>query len=97
LNIKCEELDIDISSGATVELEGSSDEQQIRANSGATYKGKELHTKNSNIKVNSGASAKVYVTEKLKAKAHSGGSVKYYGDPKNFEIDTGFSGSVKKH
>ncbi len=98
LEITTGDLDVDISSGSSCTLRGSADDQTVDVSSGASYNGIKLATESTNVDVSSGASAKVWVTEKLVANASSGGSVQFKGDPKTTDIEAGkwSGGSIKK-
>jgi len=92
------ELSVDISSGASCTLSGSAEDQKVDVSSGASYNGEKLASKYTNVDASSGASARVWVTDRLVADASSGASIRYKGNPKKTDIDSGkwSGGSVKK-
>jgi len=98
VTVESDELDVDISSGARVTASGNTGTQTVDASSGAKYDGRDMVSSYTGAETSSGAKAIVYSSKKLKASCSSGGSVVYYGDPK--EIDNNSSkwsgGSVKK-
>ena len=98
IEVETGELTVDVSSGATCSLRGSADEQEVDVSSGASYNGDKLASKNADVDASSGASAKVWVTDRLVADASSGASIRYKGNPKKTDIDSGkwSGGSVKK-
>ena len=98
LGLDVSRLVLEVSSGASAALDGQADRMTLEASSGASVKAKRLKTKNTNVEVSSGASAKIWCTSELSAEASSGGSVSYKGDPTDTDIDVGkySGGSVRK-
>ncbi|MCW3169891.1 DUF4252 domain-containing protein [Chryseobacterium sp. 09-1422] len=70
------------SSGSSVSLEGNSDLGMIDVSSGAAVKAESLRINNAEVESTSGSSVSVNVTDKMRVKASSGGSVRYRGNPK---------------
>lgn len=70
------------SSGSSVSLEGNSDIGMIDVSSGASVKAESLRINNAEVESTSGSSVSVTVTDKMRVKASSGGSVRYRGNPK---------------
>ena len=95
LDVRAKEVDVDISSGAVVELQGSAESQKIDVSSGGILKAYELEAQNVDVDVSSGGVARITVNSSLVADASSGGAVTYRGKPSKVDVDSGFSGSVK--
>lgn len=89
-------LSIDVSSGAMVNISGNADDVTLEASSGAHIKGYDLVALKCTAKASSGGEANIRVTEVLKAKASSGGSIHYKGAVSNIEANTGSGGTVKR-
>ncbi len=96
LEVEANNIEASLSSAGSAELKGNAEYQYIRASSGADYKGYELESAQVDAKASSGASIKVYVSEKIEGRASSGGSVRYKGEPNNVNADTSSGGSVRK-
>lgn len=73
--------DVSLSSGSTLKLSGTVQSQKVNLSSGVEYRAPDLVSKNAEIDVSSGASAKVSVSENLNVNISSGGSVEYSGTP----------------
>jgi hypothetical protein len=95
--IEVEQLKVSISSGASVTMKGTANDQDVDLSSGASYKAKKLETEKTTIDVSSGASAVVWAKSEIEADANSGGSIKYKGAPEKTNIDAGkySGGSIK--
>ena len=98
VEVMADEVEVDISSGATVELEGNTKELSVDISSGASFNGKKLEASIVDADASSGASAKVWATKSLSADVSSGASIKYRGEPKELDLDSGkwSGGSIRK-
>ncbi len=98
LKVNADYIDTDVNSGARVELEGVVNNLIIDVNSGGYFDGGKLEAKDVEAEADSGGYAKVFASESIKARANSGGSIKYTGDPKkeNIKKDKYSGGSVRK-
>ena len=98
VSVECTSMEADISSGAAVEVDGAATDLEVDGSSGAVFNGVRLKAEDVDVDVSSGASVKVWATKKLKADASSGGVVKFKGNPKQTNIDSGkwSGGSVVK-
>lgn len=95
LEIECNVLDASVSSGADVLLEGKINTQEISASSGGAYKATRLSSEKTVAKASSGASIKIWVTNKIKARASSGGSINYNGNPSHTDTSSSSGGSIR--
>jgi hypothetical protein len=82
-------------SASRIELMGSAQSVDVNATTGGRFLGANLESKVTSIKANTGASAQVWVTEKINARAGSGASVEYTGNPAKVEIHTSLGGKVE--
>ncbi len=98
VEVETGDLTVDVSSGATCSLSGSADDQEVDVSSGASYRGRELASKYTNVDASSGSSATVWASERLVADASSGATIRYKGNPKKKDVDSGkwSGGSVKQ-
>jgi len=96
LDVDANEVDVDVSSGATLKLKGEADKGSFEATSGSTLNAYYFVTNNADVEASSGASLSIHVNGTLDAEANSGASISYTGDPKNKNIDAGWSGSIKR-
>jgi hypothetical protein len=70
------------SSGATIRVSGNTDNHAAKASSGSSIKAYDLMSKNVIVKVSSGANIDIHASEKIEARASSGGDIDYKGAPK---------------
>ena len=94
--LKANELIMKLTSGSTANLNGNVGFGKLEVSSGATGNTGNLSFKKVEIHATSGASVSCDVEEELAAKASSGGSIKYKGNPKiNSDISKISGGSLK--
>ncbi len=96
LDVKTKKLLLETSSGSDAKITGTSEMFKARASSGSDIHAAELVTKVCHVSVSSGSDASVNVTDELVANASSGGDVKYYGNPKEKDINESSGGDVHK-
>lgn len=94
LEIEVDQLEAS-ASASRIELMGSARSTDINATTGGKFLGANLESNVTTIKANTGASAQVWVTEKINARAGSGASVEYTGDPQKVEVHTSLGGKVE--
>ncbi len=92
---KCDSIDIDISSGSLVSIEGTAGQLDIEVGTRATFSGYEFICNNANVKANSGGLAKVKVTGSLNASATTKGNIIYDGEPKMKKVKETLGGKVE--
>ena len=69
-------------SSSKIELAGKTDFQDVSSNTGAKYIADQLKSKEAFVKTSTGGTAWINATDKLEAKASTGGKVIYTGNPK---------------
>lgn len=84
------------SSGSDTSLEGQASTATFDVSSGAVFKGEAFRTNQAEAEATSGASVSVNVSDKLKAKASSGGLIKYKGNPEITSDISKMSGGALK-
>jgi len=87
LEIDCDNLSADVSSGSVLVLKGKSKVQDIDASSGGAYNAEELVSESATVDASSGAHIKLHVSKNLSVDASSGASIKYKGNPSNTDFD----------
>lgn len=78
-------IDTDVSSGGSVKLSGSTESLKVDVSSGGTINAQDLRAKYADASASSGGAIDIYVTDRLKARASSGGDIDYWGNPE--EVD----------
>jgi hypothetical protein len=79
--VNANSVDANLSSGSTLKLSGTVENQKVNLSSGVDYRAADLKSKNANISVSSGASARISVSDNLDVNISSGGNVEYSGTP----------------
>jgi hypothetical protein len=82
------------SSGAQIRIEGTTEGHTSSASSGSSIDAFQLISKSAIAKVSSGAAVDIYASEKIDAKASSGGSVNFKGNPQSVAENESSGGSV---
>ncbi|MBS3737731.1 MAG: DUF2807 domain-containing protein [Psychroflexus sp.] len=89
-----ESLELKALSGAIIDIRGKSENQDILVNTGGEYRGRNLETKNTKVKVTYGGNADVFASENCEAKIVVGGDIDIYGNPKYVNEKTSFGGGI---
>lgn len=95
IEVQQNSLEINVSEGGDLELRGDVEWQEIKVATGGTLSAYKLKALNTVVKANTGGSAKVMTTESIDARANTGGSITYKGDPKKVQRKDGLSGTVR--
>jgi len=82
------------SSGAQIRMEGTTEEHTSSASSGSSIDAYQLISKSAIVKVSSGAAVDLYASEKIDAKATSGGSIHFKGTPQSVVKKEASGGNV---
>lgn len=96
IEVECRDMEMYVSSGASIKARGSSLNLIAKASSGSNIKAKDLNIINAKLEASSGSDIEVHVSGELEASASSGASIKYYGEaiPKLLRQSSG--GDIKK-
>lgn len=90
------EIETDVSSGASVNLNGKTKTYLAEASSGAEIRSRDLLSEITTVKTSSGSSAQVHASVNLIASASSGSSISYHGAANvNKTVSSGASVSKK--
>lgn len=96
LEVLCRNISVKVSSGSEIKLKGKASSFSGKASSGSEISAKKLNVISAIAQTSSGADIKITVKENLDAKASSGGSIRYAGNPQILNANKSSSGSVKK-
>ncbi len=96
IEIDAGNVEISTSSAGDIEISGTADELYASSSSAGEVSGYDLTVKNARIRTSSAGSIKITVSEGIDAKASSGGTIRYRGNPKKSNTDSSSGGSVKK-
>ncbi|MFZ1750774.1 MAG: head GIN domain-containing protein [Saprospiraceae bacterium] len=94
IKLKSDEVMVSSSSGSKVTINGITSTANYDASSGSSIDATYLIASTADADVSSGASISLYATDKLKAEASSGGSIRYKGKPESTNLSSGMSGSI---
>lgn len=96
LEIKVNDLIVDISSSGDITLKGETDILRADLSSAGDLNAYELRSREANISVSSAGDADIYVTERMTARASSAGDINYKGDPRNVDAHSSSAGGIHK-
>ena len=96
LEIEVRDLEASVSSAGDIIVSGRAEDSEIRVSSAGDFKGRDLKSNSADVKVSSGGSASVTVQNEINARASSGGSIRYFGDPDKEYTSSSSGGSVRK-
>ncbi len=96
VQVNTNDLTCDSSSGSSLKVSGETISLSADASSGSTIKAGDLKAESSEVSASSGANLTVNTSKALIAKASSGASVRYYGNPEMLDTDKSSGGSVSK-
>lgn len=88
-------VDVGVSSGASVQLEGVCTALDLDVSSGASFDGEALRCDTAKVDASSGGSADAFATMVADGEASSGASVTFFGKPAQFREDSSSGGSVR--
>ena len=94
IHANANEIKSESSSGSSITIFGKGKTLSANASSGSSINASNLKTVDAITKVSSGANIDVNVTDKLTAKASSGGDIDYEGNPADIDKETSSGGSV---
>ncbi len=90
LDVEGNSMDTDISGSGLVSVQGEVNEQQLRVSGSGDYRAFDLLSREGDIRIQGSGSARVYVTEFLRANITGSGDIRYRGNP---SLDVSVSGS----
>lgn len=88
-------INANTSSGAGIVLKGKAGNFEGVASSGANIKAKDLEANSGKFNASSAGDITVTISDKIDAKASSGGNIVYFGEPKREHVNASSGGSVR--
>jgi hypothetical protein len=89
------QMELDVSSAGNFNAEGTVDEIEIDVSSAGSVNAYDLECKIADLSTSSAGSIKITVTDQIDARASSGGSIRYKGNPDIERVSSSSGGSVK--
>lgn len=96
LNLNAGNVEIDVSSAGNLELTGKADRLEVDVSSAGDLDAYELQCQEAELDVSSGGSANVNIANRIDARANSGGTIRYRGEPQKVFVNSNSGGSIKK-
>jgi Putative auto-transporter adhesin, head GIN domain len=96
LTLHADTLTAALAEGSVITIEGEADVMDVKVGTGATFSGYNLDSRVAKVLSNSGAKAKIAVSENLYAKATSKGFIGYIGEPKFLVKDATLGGEISQ-
>lgn len=93
-SLQLADVDVDVSSGASLQLSGACKTLRVDISSGAQFDGEDLRCETANIDASSGAHAEAFAARAADGNASSGASVSFHGNPASLQKDESSGGSV---
>lgn len=94
-NLNVQNLEVDVSSGASVELGGACAQLDLDISSGASFDGEGLRCATAMVDASSGANVDAFASQLADGEASSGANVTFHGQPQQVREDTSSGGSVQ--
>ena len=80
--------------GGVIEAAGIAKRQNITLNTGGVFRGQELKTERSSVKISAGGEAELHASERVEIDVTAGGDVYVYGNPSQVDKNTFAGGRV---
>ena len=96
LKVESSSIEAGASSAGEIVLEGNAKTVELDASSGGEVDAYNLTSDKASAEASSGGDVKLSVTKELEARASSGGSIRYRGNPERSTTNASSGGSVKK-
>ena len=97
MNLRCDDLSIDISGAGDLTFKGIAENLKIESSGACEVSAFELKTLRTSIQISGAGEVDVYVTEELKVDASGAAEVRYKGNPRNIDQDASGASSVKPY
>lgn len=96
IKLNTAKVEIGISSAGNLELSGKTDYLEVDVSSAGDLDAYDLECQEAEVAVSSGGSANVNISNRIDARASSGGTIRYKGDPEKVFVNSNSGGSIKK-
>lgn len=94
--LEVETAQLKVVTGAEMHLYGAAENQYLTIKTGGIFKGKSFKTKQTEVKVSYGGTAKVYASESCRAQTTAGGTINIYGQPRSVDQKTKLGGTIEE-
>jgi hypothetical protein len=94
LDTNVEHINSRIATGGEITLSGDTENVVVNINTGGSFNGKKLKSKYGEVKIATGGSAKVFITDILDASVTMGGNIYYYGHTKTVNESISLGGNI---
>jgi hypothetical protein len=94
LDLDVKKVEVVTATGGYINLSGTAESQEARANTGGIYKGADLKTKEATISVATGGNAEIFATKIVDAKASTAGIIDIKGDPEKVTRKESTGGNI---
>ena len=94
ISLDANSVETSSTSGSDIEVSGRTENHASSATSGSSIDAYELYSKNTIVKVSSGADINIHASENIDARASSGGDIDFKGSPKKISKKSNSGGSV---
>lgn len=88
-------LDVEVSSAGDLPLSGRAAIQDMEVSNAAGYDGSQLQSQEADLSVSSAGSVRVSVSKRVDARASSGGTIRYSGNPDKVRESSSSGGHIK--
>lgn len=92
--IKVDYLHVKAVTGGLIEAFGTAEKQDINLNTGGMFRGQELKTERSSVKISAGGEAQLHASTRVSIDVTAGGDVYVYGNPKEVDKNTFAGGRI---
>jgi len=96
LELTARKIEVDLSSSGDITLSGEAEIMEADLSSAGDLEASNLKVKEAEVSASSAGDARVFVTDKLTARASSAGDIAYKGDPKMVDAHSSSAGSIRR-
>lgn len=89
------QMEVDVSSAGNFDAEGNTNEIEVDVSSAGSMSAYELECRRADLAASSAGTIKISVSDEIDARASSGGSIRYNGNPAKERVSSSSGGSVK--
>jgi hypothetical protein len=95
-DISLGDIDIELSGGSTIEIEGEADDMIISASDGSSLRLSDFQVKDANVELDGGSNATINLDGKLDADLSGGSTLLYIGNPEMGDVNTSGGATIGK-
>lgn len=90
--ISAADFKLETSSGSNVDVSGTCTNLEAETSSGSSVDAQDFKCARADVEASSGSSIRVFATEYAESDPSSGASIRFYGDPKERDVEKSWSG-----